>query len=73
MAYAAETGATHFNELIKSGKIRAKKDGAKVIVDLDLVDEYIEGLPDATAAKLKKPAGQGGFFQKTIEREFDQC
>jgi hypothetical protein len=50
MAYAADSGATHFNELVKSGKVRAKKDGAKVIVDLDSIDEYIEGLPDATAA-----------------------
>jgi hypothetical protein len=46
MAYAAETGSTHFNELMKSGKILAKKDGAKVIVELNSIDDYYEGLPD---------------------------
>jgi excisionase family DNA binding protein len=49
MVYAGESGPTHFNQLIKSGKIRAKKDGTKVLVDLDSVDAYIEALPDATA------------------------
>jgi hypothetical protein len=46
MEYAADTGSTHFNELMKDGKIRAKKDGVKVIVDLNSIDDYFEGLPD---------------------------
>jgi hypothetical protein len=25
MAYAADAGATHFNDLVKTGRIRAKK------------------------------------------------
>jgi hypothetical protein len=49
MAYAADAGATHFNELIKSGRIRGKKDGVKLVVDLDSIDDYMESLPDATA------------------------
>jgi hypothetical protein len=46
MEYAANTGSTHFNELMKSGKIKAKKDGVKVIVDLNSIDDFFEGLPD---------------------------
>jgi hypothetical protein len=46
MAYAADTGSTHFNELMKSGKIRAKKDGVKVIVDLNSIDDFFDSLPD---------------------------
>jgi hypothetical protein len=49
MAYAADAGATHFNDLVKTGRIRAKKDGPKLIVDLDSIDEYMEALPDAKA------------------------
>jgi len=52
MAYAADAGPTHFNDLVKSGKIRAKKDGSKLIVDLDSIDEYMEALPDATAKEV---------------------
>ena len=54
MAYAADAGPTHFNDLVKSGKIRAKKDGSKLVVDLDSIDEYMEGLPDATATEKEE-------------------
>ena len=40
-------GSTTFNDLIQSGKIIAKKQGNKIIIDLDSVDEYIDSLPDA--------------------------
>ena len=45
MAYAGDAGPTHFNELIKAGKIRGKKDGGKLIVDLDSIDEYFSSCP----------------------------
>ena len=52
MVYAANAGPTHFNELIKTGKIRGKKDGGKLVVDLDSIDRYFESLPDATAKEV---------------------
>ena len=45
MSYG-DFGSTRFNELMKTGKIRAKKDGVKVIVDLNSIDDYIDSLPD---------------------------
>jgi hypothetical protein len=44
MAYG-DFGATRFNELTHAKKIIAKKDGAKVIVDLNSIDDYYAGLP----------------------------
>jgi hypothetical protein len=38
-------GSTKLNELMQSQRIVAMKDGAKVIIDLDSVDNYRETLP----------------------------
>lgn len=43
-------GSTTLNELIQSKKIIAKKQGTKLIIDLDSVDDHIDSLPDASAA-----------------------
>jgi hypothetical protein len=43
-------GATRMNELLQAGLIFAKKNGRKVIVDLDSVDHYYESLPNVGAA-----------------------
>jgi len=48
MAYA-RVGSTRMNEWIKAGKVKARKDGAKVIIDLNSVDDLIESLPSAAA------------------------
>jgi hypothetical protein len=45
MAYA-KLGSTTMNDLMHSKRIIAKKQGTKVIVDLDSLDAYIDGLPD---------------------------
>jgi hypothetical protein len=45
MTYA-RVGATKMNALLQSQAILAKKDGRKVIVDLDSVDTYYGALPD---------------------------
>ena len=38
--------STKFNELTHAKKILAKKDGAKVIVDLNSIDDYYDSLPE---------------------------
>ncbi len=48
MAYG-RVGSTRMNEWIKGGKVKARKDGAKVIIDLNSVDDLIESLPSAAA------------------------
>jgi hypothetical protein len=45
MAYG-DFGSTKFNELTHTKKITAKKDGAKVIVDLNSIDDYFDSLPE---------------------------
>jgi hypothetical protein len=45
MAYG-DFGSTKFNELTHAKKILAKKDGAKVIVDLNSIDDYYDSLPE---------------------------
>jgi hypothetical protein len=45
MAYG-HLGATKFNELTHAKKIIAKKDGTKVIVDLNSIDDYYDALPE---------------------------
>jgi hypothetical protein len=55
MAYCANAGATKFNELIQQEKIIAVKDGVKVIIDLNSVDEYLESLPPASKKTTPKP------------------
>jgi hypothetical protein len=42
----ARVGSTKMNEMMQSGCIRAKKDGRKVIVDLNSIDRYYAALPD---------------------------
>jgi hypothetical protein len=39
-------GSTKMNEILQAGLITAKKHGAKVIVDLNSVDQYVEALPN---------------------------
>jgi hypothetical protein len=48
----APIGSTTLNELIQSGAIIAKKIGIRVVVDLDSVDRYIDGLPNASKRKI---------------------
>lgn len=49
MKYGGEIGVTHMNKLMQTGKIRAKKDGKKVIVDLNSIDQYYAALPNVAA------------------------
>ena len=39
-------GATFMNQLMHDKKIVAKKDGGRVNVDLNSIDDYLEALPD---------------------------
>jgi hypothetical protein len=39
-------GATTMNKLMRDKKIIAKKDGVKVKVDLNSIDDYLESLPN---------------------------
>lgn len=39
-------GSTFMNELMQSKKIVAKRDGTRVKVDLNSIDDYLESLPD---------------------------
>jgi hypothetical protein len=48
MAYA-KIGSTMMNELMHSRRIFAKKLGNKVVVDLNSIDDYFDGLPDVAA------------------------
>ena len=50
MAYM-RVGSTKMNELMQSQAILAKKDGGKVIIDLDSLDNYYDGLPDVGACQ----------------------
>jgi hypothetical protein len=50
MAYM-RVGSTKLNELMQCQAILAKKDGVKVIVDLDSVDQYYEALPSVGASR----------------------
>jgi hypothetical protein len=43
-------GSTKLNELMQDRKILAKKDGTKVKIDLDTIDDYIDSLSDVAAA-----------------------
>jgi len=45
MAYG-DFGSTRMNELLQGRKLKAKKDGAKVKIDLNSIDDYIDALPD---------------------------
>jgi hypothetical protein len=45
MAYA-RMGATRFNELMQERKIVAKKNGGKVVIDLNSIDDLYASLPD---------------------------
>jgi hypothetical protein len=45
MAYA-RVGSTKMNEMMQSRLILAKKDGRKVIIDLNSIDSYYAALPD---------------------------
>jgi hypothetical protein len=45
MTYA-RMGATRFNELMQDRKIVAKKNGGKVVVDLNSIDDLYASLPD---------------------------
>jgi hypothetical protein len=46
MAYG-KIGPTRLNELMQAKLIIAKKNGVKVLVDLDSLDDYYDSLPDA--------------------------
>jgi hypothetical protein len=39
-------GSTFMNELMRSKKIIAKKDGSRVKIDLNSIDDYLEALPN---------------------------
>jgi hypothetical protein len=45
MAYA-RMGATRFNALMQERKIVAKKNGGKVVVNLNSIDDLYASLPD---------------------------
>jgi hypothetical protein len=45
MAYA-RMGATRFNELMQKKQIVAKKNGGKVVIDLNSVDDLYQSLPN---------------------------
>ena len=49
MQYGGAIGVTHMNKLMQTGKITAKKDGKKVIVDLNSIDQYYAALPNVAA------------------------
>jgi hypothetical protein len=40
-------GSTRLNELMQAKKIIAKKNGVKVVIDLDSIDDFFDTLPDA--------------------------
>jgi hypothetical protein len=43
----ARVGATTFNQLMRHGRIHAKKlDGKKVLVDLNSIDDFYAALPN---------------------------
>jgi hypothetical protein len=42
----SQTGATKFNELMQQKKITAKKDGNRIKVDLNSIDDLFASLPD---------------------------
>jgi hypothetical protein len=46
MAYG-RIGSTRLNELMQARKIIAKKNSAKVVIDLDSIDDFYDSLPDA--------------------------
>jgi hypothetical protein len=48
MAYG-KIGSTLMNELLQGGKLFAKKQGNKVIVDLNSIDDYYASLPDVAS------------------------
>jgi len=57
MAYA-KVGSTRMNEWLKRNKakgklakLKARKDGAKVIIDLNDIDDLVEDLPRVLAAE----------------------
>jgi hypothetical protein len=54
----ARVGATKMNTLLQSQAILAKKDGRKVIVDLDSIDRYYESLPNV-GEPVRPSAGPG--------------
>ena len=45
----ARCGSTRMNEWLRGGKLKARKDGAKIIIDLNDVDDLLESLPSAAA------------------------
>jgi len=49
MAYA-RIGHSTLNSLMRSGQIKARKLGVKVLIDLNSVDELFESLPGLEAA-----------------------
>jgi hypothetical protein len=50
----ARLGATRFNELMQNRQVVAKKNGGKVIVDLNSVDDFFATLPDVADASASK-------------------
>jgi hypothetical protein len=48
MTYA-KCGSTTMNEWLHSRRIYAKKQGSKVIVDLNSIDDYYASLPDVAS------------------------
>jgi hypothetical protein len=50
MSYA-RCGSTRMNEWLRSGKLEAKKDGSKIIVNLNSIDDMFEALPSAAAGE----------------------
>ena len=55
MAYG-KIGATKMNELMQGGRIVAKKDGNKVIVDLNSIDDHYDALPQVGADNARAAA-----------------
>jgi hypothetical protein len=47
----AKIGATKFNNLMQAGRIPAKLDGAKVLIDLNSIDALYGTLPDVGAVQ----------------------
>jgi hypothetical protein len=45
--FYSRTGATKFNEMIQEKRIVAKKDGNRIKIDLNSIDDYLEALPNA--------------------------
>jgi hypothetical protein len=46
----AKCGSTKMNQWLKGGKLRARKDGARIIIDLNDLDDLIASLPSAATA-----------------------